>query len=200
MPGAAAHVRATHSGKKGLGVFASRDLPAFAFVAAYPGRYMTRAQHSKLIDAGLATGRYAISFYRPDKNGVVRSNYIVDPGSPDGTVAAEFRGHAAPFVNEPPVSKAPNLVWVWNLPSHRMEYWTLRAVRRGEELTACYGTGGGYLRSYQTSCVVRQGEVEPVLHVLISRGSKPVPYTDLGNAGVRRAVLGLRRRHSGGPA
>lgn len=177
---------------KGVGVVAARDLPAWVSIGRYPGVRYTRVQFDRRVVQRQSDGTYAVGFYKPDVNGVPRTNYVLDPGTPDGKVDARFAGSVTPLVNEPDPATGPNLVWAWNLPRYAMEMYTLRAVRAGEELTVCYGTQGGYQRDYQTACVVRQAEVEPLLHVVTRPGARPVPYSALGNVGVAKAVQALR--------
>lgn len=189
---AARLVRVRPLGAKGLGVLAATDLPAWTFVAPYPGVRYTKAQHAKRVDAGRTDGKFVVDFYRPDVNGVPRSGYVLDPGAVGGGgLHPRFRGAVAPLVNEPDARSPPNLTWVWNLPRYRMELWTAAPVRAGQELTLCYGTGGGYRRDYRTSCVV--DGVEPQLHVVTRAGARPVPYSSLGSVGVRDAIIGAAR-------
>lgn len=174
---------------KGSGVVARRALPAFTMVAAYPGQRFTTGQYAARRDAGLTDSKFAVDFWRLDARGAVRTGYVIDPGAGDGTLLPRFAAAVAPLVNEPGPEGVPNLIWVWNLPRYRLEHWTFRPVRRGEELTLCYGTGGGYVRSYATACVSKPGEVEPELHVVTRPRARPVPYSLLGNSGVRAAAL-----------
>jgi hypothetical protein len=180
---------------KGLGVVARRAMPALTMVAPYPGELLTTAQYDRRLAAGLTSGTYAISFYKPDRNMALRTNYIVDPGAPGGGLLPEYAASAAPRVNEPDAGGAPNTVWVWNLPRHRLELWTARAVARGEELTVCYGNSGGYRRAYRTACFAPGGAragVEPELHVVTAPRRRPVRYSLLGDAGVAAALRHLR--------
>ena len=180
---------------KGMGVVAARDLPPLTFLGTYPGERLTAAEYARRRESGATDGKFAVDFWRPDVNGVVRTNYVVDPGDGHGQLKPRFQHAVAPLINEPGPRASPNVVWVWNLPRYALEHWTIAPVRAGEELTLCYGTAGGYQRSYETSCAgARQGEVEPELHVVTLPGAKPVPFSALGNAGVRGAVLALRRR------
>ena len=189
--------RSTTVAGKGRGVVAVRALPAMTLIGPYPGERRTAAQFA---DGG-GHGKFAVDFFRPGAGGRLLTRYVIDPGDGAGGLAPRFAHAVTPLVNEPGPGERPNLVWAWNLPKYRLEMWTLRAVRPGEELTVCYGTGGGYRRGYATSCVSRQQEVEPVLHVVSSPGTRPVPYSSLGDAGVRRALLALLGRQlPGGPA
>lgn len=177
---------------KGMGVVAVRDIPPGTLVANYPGHLYTLHAHSQRLAAGRTNAKYAISFYKLTSNHNANVGYVLDPGDGQGRLLPEFAAAVGPYVNEPDVRTGPNLLWVWNLPKYRLEMWTARPVRRGEELTVCYGNGGGYDRSYVTSCAARPGEVEPELHVVTRpRAKQPVPYSSLGAAGVRDAARRL---------
>ena len=176
---------------KGRGVVALRDIPPATLVGNYPGHRHTLQAHGQRMAQGLTDAKYAISFYKLTSNYNANVSYVLDPGDGRGALLPEFAAAVAPYVNEPDARSGPNLVWVWNLPKYRLEMWTARQVRKGEELTVCYGNGGGYDRSYVTSCAVRPGEVEPELHVVTQPRAKPVPYSSLGNAGVRDAARRL---------
>lgn len=180
-------------GKGGSGVVAVKNIPTMTMVAHYPGQRFTEGQYARRRDEGVTDGKFAVDFWRPTTSGVIRSGYVIDPGNARGGLLPRFAASVAPLVNEPTEGGAPNLLWAWNLPKYRLEYWTLRPVRAGEELTACYGTGGGYVRSYATSCASRPGEVEPELHVVTRPGARPVPHSALGRDGVRAAQLALTR-------
>lgn len=174
--------------KGGMGVVAARDLGARVLVGPYPGRRLTLAAHSTRMRSGVTDGKYAVAFFKFDRGGTPRTNYVVDPGDARGGLLPEFGRAVTPLVNEPGDPGTPNLLWAWNLPKGRMEMWTARPVRKGEELTACYGTGGGYERAYRTACTAAAGDVEPELHVVTRARAKPVPYSSLGLAGIRAAA------------
>lgn len=180
--------------KGGMGVVAARDLGARVLIGPYPGRRLTLAAHAGRMASRVTDGKYAVAFFKLDRAGTPRTNYVVDPGDARGRLLPEFDRAVTPLVNEPGAG-APNLVWAWNLPKGRMEMWTARPVRKGEELTACYGTGGGYERDYRTACTAAGTDgVEPELHVVARPRGKPVPYSSLGMAGIRAAVA-----HRGSP-
>lgn len=165
---------------KGVGVVAVRDLPRWTFVATYPGRLMTEAQYDDRIRRALTTPTYAVDYMVP--------GHVLDPGGAGGTLDPAHADALAPRINEPGATERPNVAWVWNLPAAKIEMWTLRAVRAGQELTACYGMSGGYPRHYCTSCVVR----EPVVHVIRRAGELPRPINEAVTAtiGPRRACTG----------
>ena len=176
--------------RKGLGVVALADIPASTRVATYPGPLWSVEAYESRHARGLTDGTYAVDFYKPGPEGDAMSGWVLDPGEGSG-ICARHAHALAPRINEPSRGQRPNLMWVWNLPRHAMEFWTTRGVRAGEELLACYGVGGGYRRSYCTSCVGSQ-TVEPELHVVTARGRQPVPYSSLGDRGVRRAIRTLK--------
>lgn len=174
---------------KGLGVVARRDLPAFAKIGTYPGERFRSDVHERLLSRGVAGEKYAVDFWVFDRYGKPsdQAQYVIDPGTPGGRLRKRFaKGAVAPYANEPPPGSRPDLMWVWNLPAYSMELWTLKPVKKGRELTVCYGTDGGYRRDYETSCV--SPDMEPQLHVVLSPGAKPVPYDE--NA-IRRAAMRL---------
>lgn len=180
---------------KGRGLVARADLKPYTLIGQYPGHLLTARRHELRMDSGQADGKFAVSFYKPDARGGVRTNYVLDPGDGRGGLLPEFSWALTPLANEPGATGAPNLAWVWNLPKHRLEMWTVRPVRRGEELTVCYGTQGDYKRGYKTACTCGEQRVEPELHVVAAPRMRPVPYSVMGGAaGVRRALL-----QAGGP-
>ena len=182
---------------KGLGVVATRDIAPFTFVAEYPGHRMSRRQFDLRAAAGKTTGRYAVAHYSVDSRGRLDLDHVVDPGISRGRLSARHAGRLGPRINEPGCGHrggAPNLVWVWNVPDYRVELWTgPRRVAKGAELTACYGTSGGYRRTYCTPCT--DSAVEPPLHVILRAGDRPAPLGDVGGEpALRRAAsLGAAR-------
>lgn len=190
---------------RGVGVVAERDLPARRFVATYPGQRYSNEEYELRRARGETDGTYAIEFWRPGRRGVPDNAYVLDPGARparDGRgpqVLPRFAAALAPRVNEPGLGGRPNLMWVWNLPRYRLELWTARRAAAGEELTACYGTSGGYQRGYDTVCAAPPPGTEPELHVVTERGGAPVPWSDLGEAGVARAVRRLGVTGGEGP-
>lgn len=158
---------------KGMGVLARRNIDAFVPIGPYPGERFSNLAHSKRLAAGLTDGKYAVEFWKLQADGMPRCAYVIDPGSARGTLVPPYDGAVTPLVNEPS-NGGPNLMWVWNLPGYRIELWTARPVREGEELTLCYGTDGGYPREYKTSCCPGN---EPELHVISRVGERPVPWS-----------------------
>lgn len=187
-------VRAVPVPGKGLGVVATRDLPAGTYVGTYPGRLYSLDAYASRLDSGRTTSKFAVDFYKPDASGRARDGYVLDPGTGRGEVRPKYADWVAPLVNEPGPAELPNLVWVWNLPSHALEFWTSKAVPAGAELLACYGTEGEYPRGYCTSCVTRQRSVELPLHVILRPWAAPVPYHRVGAVGVRRAIQWAREQ------
>jgi len=153
-----------HIPGKGLGLVARRDLPANTRIGVYGGKVFTARAHERLAKSGATTGKYAVDFFRRDARGRVRDGYIMEPGLGDGMHPRHANVLAA-FINEPAEGQTPNVVWVRNLSDHVMELWTVAAVPKGAELTACYGDM--YPRQYSTPCTRRPG----VLHTW-QRGMK----------------------------
>lgn len=185
-------VRAAPVPNKGMGVIATQALTAGTYVGTYPGRLYTLDSYAARLDSGRTTSKFAVDFYKPGASGKARDGYVLDPGNGQGEIKQKYAGFVAPLVNEPGPRELPNLVWVWNLPSHTLEFWTSRHVAAGAELLACYGTEGEYPREYCTSCVSRRRSVEQPLHVILRPWASPVPYHRVGAEGVRRAILWAR--------
>lgn len=130
---------------KGTGVVAARALPAWTLVGPYPGLAYPEDEHARLVAAGAADYEYAVEFWDSRPGGRVRETMVLDPRVRGRFLAAMPTG-VTPFVNEPGAGQSANAVWVWNLARHRVELWTDRAVRPGEEVTVCYGAD--YARDY----------------------------------------------------
>lgn len=174
---AAAFVEVRDMPGKGRGVVARRDIPAWTLVGPYPGVRYTMTEYDQRHSAGKTTAKFVVDYWKSDRLGRINTRYVIDPGDGAGGVLPAFAAAVAPLVNEPPPGEAPNLVWVWNFARRRIEFWTAVPVRRGQELTVCYGTEGNYPRTYKTSCT-RRG-VEPYLHVITSRWqTRPEIYYD----------------------
>lgn len=124
---------------KGLGLLARRDMPAHTRVGVYGGDFLSKKQKAS---------KYAV--HLDDKT--------LDPGRTARDVMR--RRVVAAFINEPGPGVAPNAQWVRNFGRGTMELWTTRRVRRGEELTSCYGAD--YARKYQTSCTKRRDVMQYV--------------------------------------
>ena len=146
-------------GAKGLGVVALVDIPAWTPVGPYPGKMYSTKQYEVHMQSGRCHDEYAIEFWDVLPDGSLDYKYIVDPFVEK--VLDPRYACVAPYVNEPDTT-GPNLVWVWNLPKHRTELWTSRAITAGTELTACYGLS--YSRKYTTACTI-PGK-EPVRYVI----------------------------------
>ena len=120
-----------------FGVVALENIPAHKRIMVYPG---------KIIGTGNSNdGRYTWSFFRVDpKKGTMTANAVnISAGNTVYRFNANGRPKfAAPFVNEPPRGARGNIQVVWNLirkPVPAIEYWSSRAIRRGDELFVCYG-------------------------------------------------------------
>ncbi len=153
---------------KGMGLVAKRALPANTVVGVYGGKVYTADAHERLTSLGITTGKYAIDFYKLGPDRRAREGYIMDPGAGDRMHPTHARVLAA-YINEPAMGQTPNCVWVRNYETNTMEVRTTRAVRRGEELTTCYGDQ--YPRKYKTPCTRSPG----ALHVLKRGATRPTP-------------------------
>lgn len=165
MRDVASKVRLTSVPGKGLGLVSRVALPAWTRVGVYAGRLFGSRSHHKLKAMGVTTGKYSVDFYKKTRAGAVRENYVLDPGAGD-KLDPRHANVLAAFINEPAVGQKANVVWVRNYATGRMELWTKRSVRAGEELTACYGED--YPRTYKTPCTK---STDP-LHYVSSHGQR----------------------------
>ena len=134
---------------KGLGVRAVEDIPEGTCLGPYPGKVYTMKDHMALKVQGKVDDQYAIEFWDSTPGGTIREGLVVNPMLEGRSLPDKYMC-AAPFVNEPGPEDTPNLAWVWNFPKHRVEMWTIRDVKKGEELTICYGQA--YPRGYKSNC------------------------------------------------
>lgn len=155
-----------HIRGKGLGLVARRGLAAHTRIGVYGGKVYSSADHQRLTSRGVTSGKYAVDFYKRTRQGRVRDQYVMDPGVGD-VMAKKHANVLAAFINEPAQGQKASVVWVRNYPAHTLELWTTRAVRAGEELTACYGAE--YARAYATPCTARPG----VMHYIDSGMTAP---------------------------
>lgn len=159
---------------KGLGVVARKDIPAHTLLGPYPGKRYTSEEHQRRKRAGVATDEYATDFWTAPVGEDISEDFVLDPMDRD-VLQPEYE-FVTPYVNEPGVGQAPNMVWVWNFPRYRLEMWTSRPVRKGEELTICYGAAYRR-RGYRTGC--SKPGVEPVRHAVARHAqSRPTQYVD----------------------
>ena len=166
-----------HVGSKGMGVVAKQDIPANTFVGAYAGQRFTYDDHVSRVQAGETTSEYACEFWvhrkgAPAHESDVDDAYVLDPLERDANGQMRIKlQYVSPvlFINEPAHHEMPNMNWVWNIPKYRIEMWTSRPIRAGEELLICYGSA--YTRTYRTACS-RDG-VETWRHVIRTPGEMP---------------------------
>ena len=167
----------------GKGVFATEDLPANAFVGAYPGRVYRDREFVKMVEEGRRTGEYAVAFFQIRPTGTIDyKNLTIDPTNGPGRIDPRFAASACLYVNEPTAPLGPNLMWVINVVRNRIEMYTYSSVKKGHELLICYG--GAYARGYKTSC--ETAGVTIVRHLIYDEdeqragnGSvKPMSYPD----------------------
>lgn len=130
---------------KGRGVVALRDVPAWTCLGPYPGAVRTLQAHERLKARGRASDAYAVQFWDSRPGGRIDDTLVIDPAV-GGRLAAPYRHAAAAYVNEPAGRQRPNAAWTWNFPRHRVELWTTRPLKRGEEVCAWYGDA--YDRGY----------------------------------------------------
>lgn len=164
MRDVAAKVKLRRIRGKGLGLVARVDLPADTRIGVYGGKVFDAKDYSR----APGRGKYSVDFFARDPaTGAVREGLTLDPGAlPGGPRHANV---LAAFINEPAPGQRPNVVWVRNYTTNGMELWTATAVRRGEELTACYAPA--YPRGYDTPCTRRPG----YLHVVRRGMRRPRP-------------------------
>lgn len=141
------------SGFGGSGVFARRTIPKDTFIGTYPGYVIPLAKYERLFSKHPAVSVYAVQFFNAAKN-AVDQQWIINPGSMEGTLLPEFSGFLTPYMNEPPPGKKPNAYWVWNMAKGTVEMYTspTRSIRAGEQLFICYGSE--FERTYRTSCTL----------------------------------------------
>lgn len=163
-------------GGKGLGVVAQDDIHAWTFIGVYPGKTFTTKQHQARKAKGIATDEYAIEFWTGTKGEKIDFDFIRDPRENGTWIRPEYAHAIAPHMNEPGPTDRPNVVWVWNFPKKRMEFWTKDPVPKGEEITICYGQHYG--REYKTACT--EAAVEPQRYAIAKPAQKaPQPYSDV---------------------
>ncbi len=166
--------------RKGLGVVATRDVPAWTFVAPYPGMVYDPKSYDEHKRRGDVTDEYALEFWNSPPGARIDSDWIINPVF-DGSMPPEYAKSVAPYINEPAKGQTPNTVWVWNFPRHRIELWTSRRVRAGEELGICYGPVYG--RSYKTPCTDPKNE--PGRYVIVdATQTRPRQWADLMDSDV----------------
>lgn len=172
---AARYVRKKKIPGKGWGVVARRDIPKWTLIGPYPGIVSTEEEHEALKLKGVADDEYAVEFWSSFPGGPISEHMILNPRF-RGRMLSTFRKSITPFVNEPDTRKRPNVAWVWNFPKHRIEMWTARRVKKGEELTICYGQYYG--RKYNTKCQ-RKGVELPRRVIGSPHQRKPLNWYDV---------------------
>jgi len=136
---------------KGIGVICVKTTPSkFNFVGQYPNLHATKPTHSSNMGLEIST-----------KNKPGLSDWTsVDPKNKFKKFSNDFDKYLSCRINEPSILQTfegkrfhPNCGWrtgecletkeVWQ------EFWTLRKIYKGEELTIDYGTN--YPRTYKTA-------------------------------------------------
>lgn len=174
--------------RKGLGVVATRDVPAWTFVAPYPGMVYDPESYEEHKRRGDVTDEYALEFWNSPPGARIDADWIINPVF-DGAMPGDYAKSVAPYINEPSKGQTPNTVWVWNFPKHRIELWTSAPVRRGEELGICYGPVYG--RNYKTPCTNPKNE--PGRYVIVDASqTRPRQWADLMESDVTPLTVPVR--------
>lgn len=129
---------------KGLGVRAKIKIAKGKQVAVFPGW---------VIDGDTST--YAWNQYRLLSDGTVKEDVSIDVADPNTQVVdPQFAHYIGPRVNEPDAGKSPNLEVVYNFTKNppTVEYWSARTIKKGEELTVCYGNSYEPFRHGYVGC------------------------------------------------
>ena len=169
--------------KGGWGVFARHAIPANTLVGPYPGTLFTRAGFSDAVARGQTTTTYGMDMWMvapPTGNSggaggfrfVRPGEWVIDPGDARGQVRPEYSHAITPYINEPTLAETPNIKFVYNIPKHRIEFWTSRPVGAGKELLLCYGDK--YARAYATACTTGNHGNSEGEHVIYT-ASQTVP-------------------------
>ncbi len=149
--------------RHGLGCFVDADIPAQSCVGVYPGQIISDKRLALKMgqlpfEQQRAVGRYLVQsrLHSTDK-----SCCYLDPTGPHGGLDKTFVDNPALYLNEPDTDQTTNVHSVWNYDTGRLELWTSRDVKAGEELLVHYGTS--YARDYAgpqgnaAVCVMRDG-------------------------------------------
>lgn len=192
----------------GEGVFATRDLPAFTSLGAYPGRVYRMDVFDELVSRGQRSNKFALFFFAmyPDGNFITQDEYdsrgkllfhgwLLDPSTRNPKTRAEmlqvdprYANSFTPYLNEPAPGQSANTCYVMNLVRNRMELWTYEPVRRGEELLLCYGDS--YDRTtpngtkYTTGCTS-----QAPLFIKYDNSGKVIPWRDFIKLPAFRAII-----------
>ena len=205
---------------RGMGVFALTEIPEMTFIGPYPGRVYSDAAYDEAKKMKLTTGEYGLDFWMPRPvarntavvagrpNRQVRARrpnigytyeyddgWVIDPADGKGNIMPRFINAVAPYINEPGRQEQSNMYWVYNIPRHRVEFWTSEKIKKGDELLLCYGTT--YDRSYETSCNSKNNP-QYALHFIYDDDSSESPLP-LSNNNRRNAVqnFGLKLQNEG---
>jgi hypothetical protein len=160
-------------------VLARQDIAPGTCVARSFGRMFDQRTHRAAFPRGDRWEQWCVA-WDADARRLVSA--VVTPGLPDGTMDAAFLrpSHGqAPF---PRVRNAanPSCCYVINLDKRaRLEYWTRRPVRRGEELTIAYGafpkTAASRVARMDLIFIKRGQSVMPVRYLATTPGRGLLP-------------------------
>jgi len=177
---------------KGLGVLASRRIPAFTRIATYPGKIYNRDAYKYLVGRGTITSLgYAFDLPMPvkDATGKPGRRTIIDPTNlSTGKILPQFARSIAPRVNEPSFGQTSNVAYVENPAKGTVELYTTRVIQPHNELVACYGprygnkrdAHGTPYRSYVTPCVKQKAstlQLQNIKNKVITRSRPRRPRT-----------------------
>jgi hypothetical protein len=189
------------------GVFAAKDVPQFTFIGVYPGRVYPTAEFAQWLREGKKSLDYAVELWDVETDGtLVEGRFVIDPTRGKSMPDPEFANGTALYINEPPmaqlnissgkptwnVSKAkPNAMWVFNIAHRRMEVFTSRPVKAGEEIWVCYGANY-HRHGYVTSCNHPNiKDIELETHVVYPPHiPTPIPRSKYSKSMVRMATGG----------
>jgi hypothetical protein len=166
-----------------IGVRAIKKLNTHTLIDIYPGRVYTSREHIALRKRGLTSDKYALDLPRLNPDGFLDyAANVVDPGVGKG-LDADFQDALGPFLNEPGVGSQANCYWVLDVVDPQniiVKIMTYKPVKKGEELTICYG--GNYKRNYATSCLNDEQHARGYIR---RKGDAPKQVPDIKWTGTR---------------
>lgn len=176
LPDAQHHLIKKAPTAHGWGVVAKTDIPANTFLASYPGRvYRDGPELQRAVQRGSLTDTYTLETFQVVNSKVVHDLVII-PAEED-VVLKRYASGVVLYANEPSQRTVANAAWVKNVDKERIEVWTDRDVKKGEEITLCYGPK--YARKYQTSCKdARNTTMFLVNSTLYPRAARPSSARD----------------------
>uniref|UniRef100_A0A6C0CMS3 SET domain-containing protein n=1 Tax=viral metagenome TaxID=1070528 RepID=A0A6C0CMS3_9ZZZZ len=154
------HIKPTQS--KGLGVYTLHDIPMNEIVGVYPGNVLSMSSHNNKIKDYLEYsnitssslirniydefGKYLFYLDIPMPHIDIKPPYYIDPTDSEGVLIPKYKFNPALLINEPSPGELPNLRWVINSKTGRVELRTTTFLEKGQELLIWYGDN--YKRDY----------------------------------------------------